>query len=216
MNKMIHPTTRSGFTLVEMLISVSVLSVISLISYIALTTTTEAALQAEVRAQIQTDLRFTMQLLTREVSEAFSQRSIDNRTAPDGAAALTTDNLGFSITFQRPQLSQNTNVVEASTPVTVMFVNEDLGSNNAELDDGEDLDLNGSLTRHIVAVQDGETRFIGNATTISGMQFELLPSPSLTANDPVMLRVRLQASARFGKDKRLMLQELDSVIRLEN
>jgi prepilin-type N-terminal cleavage/methylation domain-containing protein len=215
MRNFIH-TKKDGFSLVELLISISVLSVVSLISYIALRTTTEAASQAEARAQIQTDLRYTMQMLTREISEAYSQRSLDERTAPEGTNALEIGGDGMSISFQRPELSLNTNIVRNSTPILIQYVNEDLNSDNAELDGGEDSNLDKALTRRVVAIQDGEMRFIGNATTISGMQFELLSSPSLNNDDPVLLRVRLQASTRFGADKRLMVQELDSVIRLEN
>lgn len=225
-----HPA-HSGFTLAETLISFSILSIVSLLAYIVLASSTEAARLTEAQAQLQSNLRDVMQAISSEVRSAYSERSIDPQNPgevsaigndpsdlPVGTIQLIVSATGRQITFQRPEASLTNAVPRPSTVITIGLESEDAGfaTGNAELDAGEDANADGILTRRVIRTQDGATAAVGGVNDIADLQFALMPSEDPDDLNDSTLLVRLTASKLVGAKKRLVTSTLESRVRLEN
>jgi prepilin-type N-terminal cleavage/methylation domain-containing protein len=205
----------TGFSLLEMSISMAILSIISLLGFIVLQSSTESAAIATGKNKVQSDLRDVMQLLTSEVREAYTRRTIDAMIAPDETEAIQVSEDGESITWQTPVPVDGPGMVTVSAPITVFFENED-ENGNALLDDGEDTNQDGVLTRRLVRVQDGTETTLAAANNISAVQFALLPN-SDTGNDMLTtLQISLESAIRYGGDDKLVRAALESRIDLKN
>ncbi len=166
----------SGFTLLELTISMAILVVVSLLSMVVIQSTTSAAAVAEAKEQAQASVRDAMTAMAAELTLA-SKKENDALVPPLHALAV------LSPTEIRFQVPANSNGTTWSTPITYRFANEDTGGSqpgNARLDSGEDLNGDGALTRHIVRVQGATERVLGAANDISAVVFQLNPPANNT------------------------------------
>ncbi len=194
---------RHGFTLLELSISMAMLSIISLLAFYAVANSTESAVIAQSKGELQGNLRDTMDALIDDLSVAFTDRIWKGgpQTLPLGLTGpLTVSADGTSVTFQRP-VPKNVGIPDASTPIIIRFENEDLGGTvaNGVLDSGEDVNGDGSLTRRMVRVQDGALLPLGSANNISRVKFELLANQDTTNTQMTSLRIELEATKVFSE-----------------
>ncbi|MCC6489264.1 MAG: prepilin-type N-terminal cleavage/methylation domain-containing protein [Candidatus Hydrogenedentes bacterium] len=168
-----------GFTLVELVISMAILAIISVLGVVALQTSTTSMATAESKADVQDNVRDVLAAMTRELQMA-SKVSDDSLTPPLDAVAVNANPAAGSPTelvFQIPTSGSGRNWSRA---IRYRYINED-ANENGRLDSGEDLDSDGVLSRRIVRIQDlnadgdtadtGETMPVGGANDLSGVQF---------------------------------------------
>ena len=161
---------RYGFTLLEMSISMAILVVVSLLTFVVTTSTTSAIAVSQAKEMAQASVRNTLADMTSELALA-SKKTNAALTPP--LQALTVGS-STEILFQIPA---DSNGVVWSAPITYRFINEDVGANggNARLDLGEDTDGDGALSRHIERIQGETRRVVGAANDVSSVQFALNP-----------------------------------------
>lgn len=211
-----------GYSLLEVSISMALLSIVSLMGFMALKSSTESAALSQAQGEIQANLRDVMTELVGTVREAYTQRTVDvvPPLAPEGAASVLVNAAGNSLTFQVPEPSASPGLVVASAPITVRFENEDVAEGavgpNARLDSGEDKNGNGMLDRRLLWTQAGETRVVGGANNLSQARFELRPN-AVNNNLRTTLYVFLEATKRYGGGEGILIRgQLESTIHLEN
>jgi prepilin-type N-terminal cleavage/methylation domain-containing protein len=160
----------SGFTLVEMTISMAILVVVSLLTFVVTQATTSAIAVSQAKEMAQASVRNALADMTTEL--ALASKKTNTAFVPQ-LDALTVVS-GAEIVFQVPASSSGT---VWSAPITYRFINEDVGPNggNARLDDGEDTDGDLALSRHIERIQGETRRVVGAANDISNVQFSLNP-----------------------------------------
>ena len=185
-----------GFTLVELMISMALLTVIGTLSFVAIEAATSASVLAMAQDRVQSSVRDAMNAITTEAETAAKQSNnslvpplqtieIVNAPAPGCPVELV-----FQVPLDGTRLLW-------SSPIRFRYINEDTNG-NAALDPGEDVDGDGALTRRIVRMQDingdgdeddpGEQRPLAAANDLSDVQFALDADHSL-------LTIRLEASA---------------------
>lgn len=170
---------QGGFTLLEVTIVMAILSVFSLLGFVAITSATQATILADARTQVQSDLRQMVTLMADDLQMA-SKTPNPSLTPPLQAVRINRDidaNSPVEIVFQVP-LDGSGN--RWSRPIRYRFFNEDLNGNR-RLDPGEDVDGDGALSRRILRLQDlngdgtfdgpGETVMVGTANNISALDF---------------------------------------------
>jgi prepilin-type N-terminal cleavage/methylation domain-containing protein len=211
-----------GFSLLELSVSMALLSIVSLLAFYALMGSTESAALAQAKSELQANLRDTMAVLTREVSTAYTERITagDPQTLPEDLdEPITVGEGSASLTFQVP-VPRAQGIPEASTPITIFFENEDTSDPpNAVLDPGEDANDDGMLNRRLVRMQDGVETTLGASNHISLARFTLLPNQNANDNRLTSLRIELEASKTFGPagdQQKLVRGSLSSVIHLHN
>lgn len=168
-----------GFTLVELVISMAILTIISVLGVVALRTSTTSVATAESKADVQDDIRDALAVMVRELQLA-SKASDDSLTPPLVPVAVNPNPAAGSPTelvFQTPTNGSGRNW---SRVIRYRFVNED-ANENGRLDDGEDLDGDGVLSRRVVRIQDrngdgdttddGERVPVGGANHLADVQF---------------------------------------------
>jgi len=164
---------RDGFTLVELTVSMAVLTVVSLLTLIVARSTTSAVAVASAKEQAQSAVRDAVGAMTAELQLA-SKTSNTALIPPLNALAVTG---GTEVVFQVPA---DSTASTWSTPIRYRFITEDggtgPGAGNARLDAGEDTDGDGVLTRRIVRIQDGVETVLGATNDISFAQFALTPA----------------------------------------
>mgnify|MGYP006289374907 CR=1 FL=1 len=167
-----------GFTLLELMIVISILTFIGALSYVALESSTVSMATAATKADVMDDLRNTMLLLNQQLQTA--AKTGDDSLDPILEEVEIVENPAagspVEIAFQIPLDDTGQNWSER---IRFRFINEDLNGNDV-LDDGEDLDGDGTLTQRIVRMQDingdgfvnpeEETFPIGAANSITGVQ----------------------------------------------
>lgn len=220
-----------GFTLAETIIAFSILTIVSLLAYIVLSSSTEAARLTEAQAQLQASLRDVMQQIGAEVRPAYSDRSIkpknpgevssignDPGDLPVGTISVAIGADGRSIRFQRPQPSNTAPVPQPTSVITIGLQSEDAGfaDGDAKLGSGEDVDGDGVLTRRVVRTQDGNTTTLGGVNDVADLQFSLMANADAGDLNLTTLRVRIVASRIVGAKQRLIRADLESRIHLEN
>lgn len=221
-----HHAGERGFTLAELLISFSILTIVSLMGYIVLSTSTEASRIADTQAQLQANLRNVMQLVSSEVRTAYSQRHIapqnpgevKNTAIPNGTISITVSADGRTLTFQKP-VPSNTSAIPAPSPVITLALQcEDAGfaNGNGKLDTGEDANGNKILDRSINRTQSGTTVKLGSVNDIADVQFALRASQDTGDKNLSTLFIRLVASKVVGAKQRLVKADLEGRIHLEN
>ena len=168
-----------GFTLVELVISMAILAIISVLGIVALQSSTTSMATAESKADVQDNVRDALAAMTRELQMA-SKSSDDSLTPPLDAVAINADPVAGSpaeLVFQVPVTGSGR---DWTTPIRYRYMNED-ANGNGWLDSAEDLDSDGVLTRRILRVQDlngdgdaadnGESMPVGGANDLSDVQF---------------------------------------------
>ncbi|NIA12848.1 MAG: prepilin-type N-terminal cleavage/methylation domain-containing protein [Nitrospiraceae bacterium] len=196
-----------GFTLLELTISMAILTVVSLLTFLVTNSSTKAAAIAEGKEGVHAAVRDAMNTLASELQLA--AKTTNNALTPPLAAVQVNGTDPGEVTFQIPDDSFG---LRWSTPITYRFVNEDagegLGAGNARLDEGEDLDGDGALTRHIVRVQDGEERVLGLTNDLSDVQFSLSPNSdvlTITLSASKVVNTRRQDLVRATATSRVYL-----------
>jgi prepilin-type N-terminal cleavage/methylation domain-containing protein len=211
----------SGYTLIEMTMSVALMSIVSLLTFVALQSTTQSSNLNGAKEQIAADLRQTMLAVTGEVRQAYTARTVgaDPPIAPEEAFEITVINGGKGVRFCVPEPVDGSVHPVPSDPIVIEFQNEDVqGGANALLDGSEDTNGDGVLTRRLVR-RVGETiEVIGASNNISNVVFTLEANSSDANNILNTLVVQLQGSKKqgLGDDLFLVSSAMESRIALEN
>lgn len=212
-----------GMTLIELMISVSVLSIISILGIIALQSSVRMQSLAMAEDEINSDLRNTINQLNDIVRQAYTEASVTATPpiSPPGVESIQVLDNGKSIRFYLPERVNTPAFVRGRGPITISFENEDTSSpgqeGNAILDPGEDLNRDGALTRRLVVIEGNNRRPIGSANCISDVEFRLLPDRSNSSNHMKVLSVRLAGTKRLGPGLGTLIRsEIHTTIPLEN
>ena len=205
-----------GHTMLEVMVSTAILTIVSLLGFIVLQTSTSSAQLANAKVDVQNNLRDTMAVLTAELREGVTAITTERTGAPEGLNPVAVSADGMEITFQTPQAVGGEELFEYSTPITFSLLNED-ENGNGRLDEGEDTNGDGVLTRRIIRTQDGESTVVASANTIDQVNFTLLQHQAAGNNNLTTVRIILSGSKRYGAGEgKLVGAELTSNIRLVN
>lgn len=205
-----------GHTMVEVMISTAILTVVSLLGFIVLQTSTSSAQLANAKVEVQNNLRDTMLTLSRELREGVTELTTKKTGAPEDLYAIKLDGDGKVLTFQTPVAGEGDILYTYSTPITFSLQNEDLNG-NGKLDDGEDANGDGVLTRRVVRTQDELTESVASANTIDNVQFALVQNQAAGKNYVSTVQISLSGSKRYGDGEgKLVRSEMNSSIRLVN
>ena len=214
---------KAGFTLLEVSMALTILSVVSLLSFIVLRSSTESASLSQAKADVQASLRDVMTVLSDEVRSAYTDRTVASQPpiAPEDTQSIFIDEDGTQLTCQVPIPTGTATMVTASSPIVFRWENEDLASTtglpNARLDPGEDTNGDGALTRRVVREQSGVTTVVGAANNISNLQFQLLSNAATEETALTKLRIHLEATKRYGEGEgKWVRAQLETTIDLAN
>lgn len=208
-----------GMTLIEVMISAGLLSVVSLLSFLALQSSVKSTSLAFAQNQIDSALRDTYNELTNLVKQAYSEVStnVTPPIAPPGAEPIQVINNGRGIRFFLPVRVNTPAFFQSSEPIVITHENEDVAHSNAILDPGEDTNNDGSLNRRLIVQRGNISRVIGGANCISNVRFQLIPDRSNSVNQMTVLYVYLEGTMRIGPGEGpLIRSELTGTIKLEN
>lgn len=205
-----------GHSLLEVMVSTAILTVVSLLGFIVLQSSTSSAQLSSAKVDVQNDLRDTMAVLAGTLREGVTQATTEATGAPPDLAPVSVSEDGDAITIQVPEPAPGEAMFEYSTPITFWLENED-ANGNGRLDPGEDTNEDGVLTRRIVRTQDGENRPVASARNIDEVTFELLEHQAAGNNTLTTVRILLRGSKRYGPgDGKPVRAEMTSNIRLVN
>lgn len=159
-----------GFTMLELTVSMGILSVVALLGMVAVRASASTVATTEALSQVQSCVRDTMRVLQNELQMS-AKRSNPSLTPPLQTAQINANPAAgapVELVFQTPvDLSGQ----RWSRTVRYRFIYEDANNNN-RLDPNEDTDRNGVLTRCILRMQDrngdGDTADPGEAAPIGG------------------------------------------------
>jgi prepilin-type N-terminal cleavage/methylation domain-containing protein len=208
---------KTGFTLVELMVSTGILTVVAVLSFIALSSSYSAESVIEAQTSLQTELRGVLSTMAQELELAYAPpRPGDETNAPQGVAPIQVDPVSKSITFYKPAPANVLTGYEWQGPITYSFQNEDANGNNI-LDPGEDTNGDGVLTRRIVRTFQSQTVPVGAANSLSNVSFALLESSNPTDDRRLRLEITLEANRWVGPGQRsLAKQRVQTQIRLLN
>ena len=161
---------KRGFTLVELTISMSILGLIAVLSFLALQSAGAAMAASSVKAGVQDNLRDVMSAVRTEVQLA--AKASDNTLVPAltkiAINAAPAPKCPTEIVFQRPR---NASGKLWTSAIRFRYYNEDTNG-NALLDPGEDTDGDKVLSRRIQRIQDvngdGDTADPGEVRSSAG------------------------------------------------
>jgi prepilin-type N-terminal cleavage/methylation domain-containing protein len=205
-----------GHTMVEVMVSMAILSIVSLLGFVVLQSSTTSAQMSNAKVEVQNNLRDTMAALTFELREGVTQTTTEKTGAPEGLFPVAVSEEGRAITFQMPEPIAGQELFSYSTPITFSLQNED-ENGNGRLDPDEDTNDDGVLTRRIVRSQNGETVPIAGASTIDFVNFTLLANRVTGVADLTTVQITLRGSKRYGAGEgKPVLAEMTSNIRLVN
>lgn len=209
-----------GFSLLELMIATGILTIVIGIGYVAITASAASADLAEAEGLALQSLRDTLDVMADEVQ--YAARWDDNSVNPPILGAAVNEdpaaNSPVELVFQVPA---GATPQTWGPPITYRFIHEDSVPDgedvgNGVLDDGEDLDGNGLLDRHILRLQDlngdgdtddaGESRRIGGANQVSGVRFEFMNMGTF-GQGPRRLRITVTAVQPFGRDDSLAVRQ---------
>ena len=196
---------RRGYTAIEMLISMGILSILSVFVFVALRATMSTMATGTALSYAQSNVRDVLLIMKGEIElaarEADASFNLDRLRVLSNGQPVDPDVIGDEVSFQIPLDLTGT---LWSEPIRYQFVNEDLNDNSL-LDGGEDLNDDGALTRRILRLQDlnsdgdtldpGESRIVGGANDLSNVRF------SVNANGDV-LTVTLDAARPVANTRR--------------
>lgn len=203
----------SGFTLLEVMIASALLTIISLLGFVALQSSARAVNVNQAVALVEADARNVLRAIMREVEFAVKPAAVGATLPPDVQGLQVHDN-NRAVTFQTPT---NAAFTTFSAPITFRFETEDtplavpgFEFGNAVLDPGEDVNNDGVLNRRVLRIQGGETQVLGSANTIADARFELLEGNTV-------LRITIVATTRIEPlQQRLTRHELQGDVYLMN
>lgn len=205
-----------GYTMLETMVATSILTIVSLLGFIVLKSSNDAAQLTTAKVDVQNNLRDTMNALTRELREGVTATTTELTGAPEGLFAVKIEGEGSEIVFQIPEPQPAETQISYSTPIRFSLQNED-ENGNGKLDPGEDTNEDGVLNRRIVRVQDGALLPVASASTIEGVQFTLVENQDATNDDLTTVSIRLTGSKRHGAGEgQLVVAEMTSTVRLVN
>ncbi|MBN2310853.1 MAG: prepilin-type N-terminal cleavage/methylation domain-containing protein [Candidatus Hydrogenedentes bacterium] len=170
-----------GFTLLELMISLSILAVIGALGLVALNSSTSAMAVSQAKGDVQRGVRDVVLAMSRELQLASNNG--DASLSPPLVPVAIVDNPAtgspVEVVFQVP--ADGTGRVW-SRAIRFRFENEDTNG-NARLDSGEDLNGDGLLQRRVMRLQDrngdgdfsdgGEQSPVGGFNNLSNVQFNL-------------------------------------------
>ena len=145
---------KSGFTLIEVMISMALITVVSALGLVAMQSSTNAINLNQALALIQQDARDAVMAISQETEFAVKQAPT-GQSLPLGVTGASVANDGNSFTYQVPT---NSNFTAFSSPITLSF----------------DPD-----TRQILRTQSGATRVVGSANSVSQTAFQLRDQNSI-------------------------------------
>lgn len=211
---------QKGFTLVEMLISMTILSVVSLLGFIAIRSSYESQTLIEAQGEVQSDLQNVMAALHADLELAYAEPRIDSVNNPEGVEPIQVSTDGKTVTFFRPAPDGSAQGFQWQGPITLQVLDEDVddgSGGNAKLDPGEDVNGDGMLNRQVLRVFGGDETPLGGANNIADVQFELLENANPSDDRDTRLRIRLVASKNYGPGAgKLIRQEMESEIQFLN
>lgn len=212
-----------GFTLIEVSISMALMGIISLLSFLALQSSVKSSSLSYAQNEIDSSLRNTFNELSELVKQAYTEvtTNVTPPTAPAGAEAIQVQNNGRGLRFFLPVPTNTPAFVRASQPLLVQYENEDRSIGgippNGILDPGEDTNGDRALTRRLIMIEGNNRRVIGSANCISNVEFRLLPDRSDRENTNTLLYIYLEGTKRMGPgDGPLIRAELSGIVKLEN
>lgn len=170
-----------GFTFVEVMLSLAMTSVVVLLGFMAIQSAAESVEVADATADTLQSLRNVMGMVTQELEMASSQ-DLEGLCAPIHVSESMPE-----VTFQVPLDDTGESW---SDPITYLFENEDTDG-DAQLDDGEDTNGDGVLTRRLVRLQGDTEMILAAANNLHDVDFDL-------SDDGRMLTVTLVASQEIG------------------
>ena len=192
----------SGFTLLELTLSMVLIVFISTLGLVAVQTTANSVSTGQVQTQLQSEARDIAISLSREVEPAV-RPAMAGETLPPGAVGLQVLDDGHTLLFQVPEDELFT---VFSAPITITYENEDLpdaqtGSpiGNAVLDPDEDTNEDLALTRRLVRRQAGTTEVLGGSNNLADVRFELQENGDV-------LRVTLLLTTPLSNEREHLIQ----------
>jgi len=205
-----------GYSLLEVMVASTILGVVSLLGFVVLKSSNEAAQLSTAKVDVQNHLRDSMAVMTGELREAVSSETTNRTGAPEGLYAVSVDETGGSITFQVPEAVAGEEQFAYSSSITYSLENED-ANGNGRLDEGEDSNDDGVLTRRIVRTQDGVEVPVASANSIDTVTFLLVANQAAGNNQLTTVNIQMTGSKRYGPaEGKLVVSELESSIRLVN
>lgn len=212
---------KQGFTLIELMISMVILSIISLLGFIVIRSSYESQSLIEAQGLVNANLRGVMAGLTSELELAYTEPRLQSVQQPAGVEPVAVSNEGRTVTFFRPVADSSPRGYAWRGPITFSLQNEDTpegtqGEGNALLDPGEDENEDGVLNRRILRTEGAEERTIGGANNISDLQFQLIQNPDPNDNRFTSLQIRLTASVAYGPSNQIVRNSLESRVRFMN
>lgn len=205
-----------GYSLLEVMVASTILGVVSLLGFVVLKSSNEAAQLSTAKVDVQNHLRDSMAVMSGELREAVSSETTNRTGAPEGLYSIAVDETGNSVTFQVPEPVAGEEQFAYSTPITYSLVNEDVNGNGL-LDEGEDANEDGVLTRRIVRTQDGVEVPVASANSIDTVTFQLVANQATGNRELTTVNIQLTGSKRYGPGEgKLVVSELESSIRLVN
>lgn len=206
----------NGHTMVEIMVASAVLSIVSLLGFVVIQTSASSAQLANAKVDVQNNLRDTMAALTSELREGVTTVTTEKTGAPEDLFPVSVGPEGEQIVIQLPEAQTGEVGFAYSTPITFWLQNED-ENGNGRLDEGEDTNDDGVLTRRLVRTQDGEDSPVAGAQTIDAVTFTLLENQVAGNQELTTVRITLSGSKRYGPgDGKLVSGEMTSNIRLVN
>ena len=187
-----------GFTLLELMIAMSILAVVSLLAFVAVASSAESASAADAQSIVQQNVRDAITAMTREIQLSAKQGddSLIPVLQPLQVNANPTANSPIEVVFQVPRDGSGR---LWTNPIRFRYITED-ANNNALLDAGEDGDGDGELARRIVRLEDrngdGDTLDAGEQSTVAGAND--LSNVQFAINGDV-LQITLSATKLFGR-----------------
>lgn len=202
-----------GFSLIELTVATGILSIVIVLGYAAVAASAASAKLAEAEGMALQSLRDTLDAMAAEVQ--YASRWDNNLVNPPVQGVRVVDNpvtgSPRELVFQVPE---DPATQTWSLPIRYRFIQEDgvpEGSavGDGVLDEGEDLDGNGMLDRHILRIQDinrdgdtddpGERVRIGGANQVAGLRFEFMNMGTF-GQGPRRLRITVTAVQAFGDE----------------
>ncbi|HNR33366.1 MAG TPA: prepilin-type N-terminal cleavage/methylation domain-containing protein [Candidatus Hydrogenedentes bacterium] len=207
---------KHGFTLIEVMVAMGVFSIVSLLGFIAIRSTYESQSLIAAQSEAQRELRDVMSTLTTDLELAYAPPKAQSVINPEGVEPISLAPDGRSVRFYRPIPDASIQGFTWTGPITFLFEHEDT-DDNALLDPGEDANSDGMLTRRIVRQIGDVATPVGGANNLSAVEFELLENAASNDNRTTRLRIRLEATVRYGPGNGLIArQELESEIQFLN
>ncbi|MBI2435620.1 MAG: type II secretion system protein [Candidatus Hydrogenedentes bacterium] len=211
-----------GYSLLEITFAIAILAIVGALSFVVLQGSTEATSLTQAKGEVQANVRDVMMAIASEIRSAYTDKTLaqmDPNFVPPGAIPVTVSGDGLSVSFVLPVPTNDATMITVSDPIVYRYENED-GLNdapiNGKLDEGEDANGDGILTRRIVREQSGETKVTGGVNDISALTFQLRPNAS-DNNYFTTFYVRVESSKGYGpNNEHVVRAESETTLHLQN